>query len=72
MTKKVDTITYRKEEIKLVGNGYMYGGLLWPNLAGLHNFIDNKLDGTKKGIFVDDYFPKRNPPNIKFNPNEQD
>lgn len=69
MSKK-EEIEYRGEKITLVGHGYMYGGLLWPNLAGLHNFIDNKLDGTKKGIFVVDYFPKRKPPKIKWNPNE--
>ncbi len=64
-----EIIEYRGEKIEIIGNGYLYEGLLWPKLISVHTFIDNELDGTKKSItFENDYFPKPPPPKFYWPP----
>lgn len=53
-----ESITYRGEKIEIMGKGYLYDNMAWPNLKALHNYIDAKLDGGKANILTDDYFPK--------------
>ena len=52
LIRNIDELIYRGEVIKRQGRGFSYGFLLWPNLDGLKNFIDNTLDGTKKEVLI--------------------
>jgi hypothetical protein len=71
MKTNEEAINYRGEKIVIMGNGYSYASILWPKLAMVHAYIDNKLDGTKKDIIgIQDYFDNPKPPKIKWKPNE--